>query len=131
MYIWWRLLTAIPREFHRFFSIIPDPVGGTVSVNFQNVFIDSSTLLGFECVGIDSATDTAELSLRGIKDRVHENVEDEMQNVTSTVLVSRSAGVTDFRLWLSRTGCPGRSYAQKGLEGRRGIWDRFMSTRGQ
>jgi hypothetical protein len=50
----------MPREFRRFFTIIPDPAGGTVSVNFQNVFIDSSTLLGIERVGFDPAADTAE-----------------------------------------------------------------------
>jgi hypothetical protein len=60
MYIWWRLLIAIPREFRRFFTTLPDPAGGTVSVNFQNVYIDSSTLLGFELVGIDPAADGAE-----------------------------------------------------------------------
>jgi hypothetical protein len=60
MYIWWRLLIAIPREFRRFFTTLPDPAGGTISVNFQNVYIDSSTLLKFELVGINPAADATE-----------------------------------------------------------------------
>jgi hypothetical protein len=38
------------------------------------------------------------LSLTRIKDRVHENVEDETQDVISTVSVLRSGGVTVFKL---------------------------------
>lgn len=47
------------------------------------------------------------LSLTCIKHKVHENVEDETQNVISTVSVSSSGGVTAFGLSLSRTGRPG------------------------